>query len=74
MAECNSLCQVLQERCPGVKIRVDDIKNLVDVGYDTETALAAASKDSFDKILPNQRGVVYALIKAFSQPVGMLPY
>ncbi|CAM6075655.1 unnamed protein product [Sphagnum tenellum] len=68
MAECNSLCQVFQERCPGVKIRVDDIKNLVDVGYDTETALAAASKDSLDKILPNQPSVVYALIKAFSQP------
>ncbi|CAK9228778.1 unnamed protein product [Sphagnum troendelagicum] len=68
MAECNSFCQVFQERCPGVKIRVDDIKNLVDVGYDTETALAAASKDSLDKILPNQPSVVYALIKAFSQP------
>ncbi len=55
---------------PGVKIRVDDIKNLVDVGYDTETALAAAFKDSFDKILPNRPGVVYT----FSQPAGMLPY
>jgi hypothetical protein len=57
-----------------VKIRLDDIKNLVDVGYDTETALAAASKDSFDKILPNRPGVVYTLINAFSLPVGILPY
>jgi len=56
-----------------VKIRVDDIKNLVDVGYDTETALAAASKDSFNKMLPNQPGVVYTLIKAFSQPAEEEP-
>ncbi len=67
-SECNSLCQVLEERCPGAKFRSDDIKKLVDAGYDTETALAAASKESLDKILPTRPGVVDVLIKSFSQP------
>jgi hypothetical protein len=29
----------LEESCPGAKFRDDDIKKLVDAGYDTETAL-----------------------------------
>ncbi|CAM6048153.1 unnamed protein product [Sphagnum compactum] len=67
-SECNALRQVLEERCPGAKFRGDDIKKLVDAGYDTETALAAASKDSLDRILPTRPGVVDVLVKSFSQP------
>jgi hypothetical protein len=55
-----------------VKFRGDDIKQLVDAGYETGTALA--SKDSLDKILPSRPGVVDVLVKAFVQPAGMLPY
>ncbi len=55
-----------------MKFRGDDIKQLVDAGYDTETAVA--SKDSLDKILPTRPGVVDVLVKAFVQPAGMLPY
>jgi len=40
----------------------------VDVGYDTETALAAVSRDSLDRILPTRFGVVDVLVKSFSQP------
>jgi hypothetical protein len=50
--ECSPLRQVLQERCPNAKFRGDDIKKLVDMGYDTKTALATASKDCLEKILP----------------------
>ncbi len=67
-SECNAIRQVLEERCPGAKFRGDDIKKLVDAGYDTETALAAASKDSLDRILPTRPGVVDVLVKLFSQP------
>ncbi|CAK9855819.1 unnamed protein product [Sphagnum jensenii] len=67
-SECNALRQVLEERCPGAKFRGDDIKKLMDAGYDTETALAAASKDSLDRILPTRPGVVDVLVKSFSQP------
>jgi len=67
-SECNALRQVLEERCPGAKFRGDDIKKLVDAGYDTETALAAASRDSLDRILPTRSGVVDVLVKSFSQP------
>ncbi len=55
-----------------MKFRGDDIKQLVDAGYDTETAVA--SKDSLDKILPTRPGVVDVLVKAFVQPAGMLAY
>jgi hypothetical protein len=51
-----------------VKFRGDDIKQLVDAGYETGTALA--SKDSLDKILPSRPGVVDVLVKAFVQPAG----
>ncbi len=67
-SECNAVRQVLEERCPGAKFRSDDIKKLVDAGYDTETALAAASKESLDRILPTRPGVVDVLVKSFSQP------
>ncbi|CAK9191076.1 unnamed protein product [Sphagnum troendelagicum] len=67
-SECNALRQVLEERCPGAKFRGDDIKKLVDAGYDTETVLAAASKDSLDRILPTRPGVVDVLVKSFSPP------
>jgi hypothetical protein len=67
-SECNAVRQVLEERCPGAKFRGDDIKKLVDAGYDTETALAAASKDSLDRILSTRPGVVDVLVKSFSQP------
>jgi hypothetical protein len=55
--ECNALRQVLEERCLGAKFRGDDIKKLVDAGYDTGTTLVTASKDSLDIILPTQPGV-----------------
>jgi hypothetical protein len=67
-SECNAVRQVLEERCPGAKFRGDDIKKLMDAGYDTETALAAASRDSLDRILPTRPGVVDVLVKSFSQP------
>jgi hypothetical protein len=67
-SECNAVRQVLEERCPGAKFTSDDIKKLVDVGYDTETALAAASKESLHRILPTRPGVVDVLVKSFSQP------
>jgi hypothetical protein len=72
-SEWNALRQVLEERCPGAKFGGDDIKKLVDAGYDTETALAAASKDSLDRILPTRPGVVDVLVKSFSQPARFPP-
>jgi len=39
----NALLQLLKERCPGAKFRHDDVKKLVDAGYDTGSALAAAA-------------------------------
>jgi hypothetical protein len=70
--ECDALRQVLKDKCPSAKFRCDDIKKLVDAGYDTETALAAASKDSLDRILLTRPGVVDVLVKSFSQPATPL--
>ena len=65
------LQQLLQERCPDANIKDNDVKKLVDAGYDTETALAAAAKEDLVTVLPEQRGVVGVLLKAFMQPAGM---
>jgi hypothetical protein len=67
-SECNVVRQVLEEKCPGAKFRNDDIKKLLDTGYDIEDALAIASKEALDRILPTRPGVVEVLLKSFSQP------
>jgi hypothetical protein len=67
-SECNLLRHVLEKRCTGAKFKNDDIKKLLDAGYDTETALAAASQESLNKILPTRPGVVEVLVKSFCQP------
>lgn len=72
--ECKALRQVVEERCPGAKFKDSDIKKLVDAGYDTETALGAASKDSLNSILSTRPGVVDVLFRAFVQPAGMFSY
>ena len=65
------LGQLLKERCPGANIKDDDVKKLVDAGYDIETALAATVKENLVAVLSERRGVVGVLLKAFVEPAGM---
>ena len=72
--ERNALRQVLKERCSNdMKFRDDDINKLVDAGFTSASALAEATMERLDAVLPWRPGVVGLLLKAFVQPAGMFP-
>ena len=66
-----ALRQLLNERCPGSRFSDEDLKKLVDGGYETEADFRAASKEGLIETLPGRRGKVDVLLNAFSATAGM---
>ena len=52
--ERNVLRQLLEERCPDVLFKPNDIDKLADAGYSTSTILAAAIKEDLVAVLPGR--------------------
>ncbi|KAG0564987.1 hypothetical protein KC19_8G154500 [Ceratodon purpureus] len=66
-----ALRQLLNERCSGSRFSDDDLKKLVDGGYETEADFRAASKGSLTETLPGRLAKVDVLLKAFGATAGL---